>query len=392
MDITGQPESLQAIETIAGLFLWFLVYVLLGLVPFCALLYGIFYLLTLPMRRNERVRLFLDLVEMGIKEGRSPEAAVVEASHCGDRSLGVQFHHVAARVSGGLRLSQALSLVPRAAPPQIRAMLATGERIGDVTKVLPACRQLLRDAVSQVRSAQNYLVVLAFGVTPLAIMVPLVLRIKVMPSFRAVFEGMAEGNSLPAFTRFVFGVDQEGIFTLIQLAILILLWLAVAIYLGGPRYDFLPIDWLSFSLPWRRKRLQRDFSAILATLLDSGVPETEAVALAGESTANSIMRRRAERVQKRLKEGVKLSEAIRIMDNAPEFHWRISNALERGAGFLRALTGWHEALDAKAFQLEQSAAQTTTTGLVLLNGAIVSSIIVAIFLALIQLINQATLW
>ena len=80
------------------------------------------------------------------------------------------------------------------------------------------------------------------------------------------------------------------------------------------------------------------------------------------------------------------------MDNTPEFHWRISNALARGAGFLRALTGWHEALDAKAFQLEQSAAQITTTGLVLLNGVIVASIIVAIFLALVQLINQATLW
>ena len=80
------------------------------------------------------------------------------------------------------------------------------------------------------------------------------------------------------------------------------------------------------------------------------------------------------------------------MDRAPEFHWRISNALERGAGFLRALAGWHEALDAKAFQLEQSAAQVTTTGLVLLNGTIVACIILAIFLCLIQLINQATLW
>ena len=93
-----------------------------------------------------------------------------------------------------------------------------------------------------------------------------------------------------------------------------------------------------------------------------------------------------------MQEGVKLAEALRLMDRAPEFHWRISNALERGSGFLRALAGWHEALDAKAFQLEQSAAQVTTTGLVLLNGTIVACIILGIFLALIQLINQATLW
>ena len=37
-------------------------------------------------------------------------------------------------------------------------------------------------------------------------------------------------------------------------------------------------------LPWRRKRFQRDFSAMLAVLLDAEVPETEAVGLAAEAT------------------------------------------------------------------------------------------------------------
>jgi len=59
---------------------------------------------------------------------------------------------------------------------------------------------------------------------------------------------------------------------------------------------------------------------------------------------------------------------------------------------VRALAGWHEALEAKAFQLEQSAAQIATTLLVLLNGLIVGSIVIGMFLALIQLINRATLW
>jgi hypothetical protein len=72
--------------------------------------------------------------------------------------------------------------------------------------------------------------------------------------------------------------------------------------------------------------------------------------------------------------------------------WRLANALRRGAGFVRALTGWHEALDAKAFQLEQSAAQVTTTVLVLINGLIVASFMIAVFLVLITLINTAALW
>jgi type II secretory pathway component PulF len=145
-------------------------------------------------------------------------------------------------------------------------------------------------------------------------------------------------------------------------------------------------------LPWRRKRLQRDFSAMLAVLLDAEVSETEAVSLAAQSTDNLAIIRRAERVRALLQEGVKLPEAIRALDNSRELQWRLSNALRRGAGFVRALTGWQEALDAKAFQLEQAAAQIITTVLVLVNGLIVASFMVAVFLVLITLINTAALW
>src|SRR5205823_4537608 len=144
--------------------------------------------------------------------GLTPEAAIIDAATSRDRVLGVRFHLVAEWLGTGLRLSQALENVPRLVPPQIKAMLKTGERIGDLSKVLPACRQLLRDGISQVRGAHNYLIILAFGVTPFALLVPVLFRIKVLPSFKAVFEGMMEGSTLPAFTRFVF--DENDFFIL----------------------------------------------------------------------------------------------------------------------------------------------------------------------------------
>ena len=39
---------------------------------------------------------------------------------------------------------------------------------------------------------------------------------------------------------------------------------------------FVVVTTAYYLLPWRRKRLQRDFSTMLAILLDSGVPESEA--------------------------------------------------------------------------------------------------------------------
>jgi type II secretory pathway component PulF len=183
------------------------------------------------------------------------------------------------------------------------------------------------------------------------------------------------------------------------LLLVLFIWIAMFAYIGGPRLRswvnrILPglPEALIVRLPWRRKRLQRDFSSMLALLLDNGVPEPEAVALAAESTANSNMVRRATRVADSLKQGLALPEAVRTMDDSGEFAWRLRNAFRKEGGFARALKGWHEALDAKAFQLEQTFAQLITTVLVLVNGLIVGCIAIAIFLTLVQIINAGLLW
>ena len=385
------------LQGLATLLFFFFLYLVLGFLPICGVMYLAYFLLTLPLRRSERGRFFLDLLEMGLKEGRTPETAFITAAASRDPSLGARFYLLAAYLEQGLSLSQALERVPRLLPPQVRAMLKTGERVGDVSRVLPACRQLLKDGISQVRGAINYVVLLALAVTPFAVAVPVVLRVKVLPSYEAVFHEMLQGGNLPPFTRVVFA--GNNFITAIQLTLLGFLWLALLLYVGGPRLRgwvglILPglPDWLDCALPWRRKRLQRNFSTMLALLLDAEVPEAEALALAGESTGNTIMAHRAGVLRARLSEGVKLPDALAQMDDARELSWRLSNALRSGRGFFRALAGWHESLDAKAFQLEQAWAQVATTVLVLVNGCVVASVVIAVFLVLIQLIDQAVLW
>lgn len=383
----GEPAMLQAA---------FWGFVLFGLPLTWGILYGAYFLLTLPMRRNERSRLLLDLLELGLKDGRTPEAAILEAADSRDAGLGNRMYLLAAHLRSGQRLSEALERAPQILPLQIRAMLKAGERIAAVAKVLPACRQLLRDGVSQVRGAQNYLILLAFCVTPITLMVPIIIAVRVLPQFQMIFNGMGLG-SMPAFSMMVF--SQGSIFLLVQTAFLILLWTLTIAYIGGPRLRewisrLLPgaPDALAALLPWKRRRLQRDFSTMLAMLLDANVPEAEAVTIAAEATANRVMIRRGGRMRELLARGVKLPVALRELDDSGELRWRIANALQGRGGFLRALAGWHEALDAKAFQVEQASAQVATTGLVLVNGAMVACIVIAVFLLLINLINEACLW
>jgi hypothetical protein len=93
-----------------------------------------------------------------------------------------------------------------------------------------------------------------------------------------------------------------------------------------------------------------------------------------------------------LERGVKLTEAVRRLDDSGEFHWRLTNATHGSGGFLSALSGWHDALEAKAFQEEQAVAQLITTALVFLNGLLVGILAISVFQILIAIIDAGVLW
>src|SRR6185312_9515866 len=119
----------------------------------------------------------------------------------------------------------------------------------------------------------------------------------------------------------------------IQIFMYLMMLAATLAYVGGPRFirffqfhGFPMVDWIAWRLPWKQKRLQRTFSAMLAVLLDGAVPEAEAVRLAGDCTANEICRHRARRVIAALQQGANLAEAVRAFDDSGEFHWRLTNA------------------------------------------------------------------
>ncbi len=365
---------------------------------FIAVLGGILslvhFLLTLPMRRAERARLFLDLIESAIKQGCPVEETLISISQTHDMSMGVRFHLLAAWLEQNVPVGEALAKVPRFLPPQITAMLLAGRKIGDVRKVLSACRQLLNDAVSQTRGAINYLVILTFVITPLGMWVIGVLKVVVLPKFREIFEGtLGSGmGAMPGGVEFI--LDHAGTWIVLQAVVLLLLWLAALIYIGGPRVVawFPVLERVHYWMPWRRKRLQRDFSTLLAILLDSGVPEPEAVALAADCTANKVFRQHAACAVDDLKRGLKLTQAVQAMDDSGEFGWRLTNAFHGRGGFLQALAGWHESLDAKAFQEEQAAAHGITSALVLWSGVFVGAVVISVFMFLVSLTDAAVLW
>jgi len=378
-------ESLQILIAI----FWYSVLILLPGGLFSVALH---FLLALPMRRRDRARFFLDLLATALDRGLAVEQAVISAAESHDRAMGVPFYLFAAHVENGRRLGEALEEVPGFLPPQVNAILRAGEKLGDLKKVLPAAREILRAAPDTVRTTMNYMVAILMIFAPVAIWLISIISIFIIPKFKDVAAGM--GIQIWPFTQFVFKLNDAHVLIGFEALLFLLLAAVTILYIGGPglvrwfQYRQIPIvDWITWKVPWKQKKLQRTFSAMLAVLLDGGVPEAEAVRLAGESTANEICRRRARRVMAALEQGAKLEDAIRRFDDSGEFHWRLTNATHAHGGFLNALQGWHEALDAKAFQQEETTTHAVTSGLVILNGLVVGLIATAMFGMLVMLLR-----
>jgi type II secretory pathway component PulF len=350
------------------------------------------YLLSLPMQRRDRALFFLDLLDTVLQRGQPIEPAIISAAENHDRAIGARFFIMAAHVEGGARLGEALAKEPRFLPPQINAILRAGEKLGDLKKVLPACREVLHIASDTARSTMHYMMAILLLFAPVAIWMICVVSILVIPKFKEVAAGT--GAQLWPLTTFVF----DHTFWLVAYeAVLFCVLVAVAmVYIGGPgfvrwfQYRSVPVvDWITWHVPWKQKKLLRTFSAMLAVLLDGGVPEAEAVRLAGDSTANEICRRRARRVMAALEKGTRLDDAVRGFDDSGEFHWRLTNAIHARGGFLQALRGWHETLEAKAFQQEETATHAVTSGLVIVNGVLVGLIVTSMFGILIVVVKAA---
>jgi type II secretory pathway component PulF len=104
------------------------------------------------LRRQETSGLFLDLLDTILECGSPVEETLISIIEKRQLAPADKFHLLGAKLRTGQRLSAALAEIPGLLPQKVVAMLRAGERIGDLRKVLPACRRLASDKRSETRS------------------------------------------------------------------------------------------------------------------------------------------------------------------------------------------------------------------------------------------------
>lgn len=215
-------------------------------------------------------------------------------------------------VKGGAYLSDALSKFPTVFSSLYVNMVKAGESGGVMGEVLERLGVFLEEMVElkdYIKSALVYpmFLVLVGGVSII------ILLTFVIPKFSIIFSDM--GQALPLSTQLLLLVSdiiRKGWLPIIGVIVAMVFWMRR--YMGSPegreRFDRYKIAMPVFGGLIRSIEISR-FTRTLGTLQDSGVPILQAIELSKEVIGNRIMFKAMENISKKVKEGDRLSMALR---------------------------------------------------------------------------------
>jgi general secretion pathway protein F len=295
---------------------------------------------------------------------------------------------VRSKVMEGHTLAAGLAEFPQAFPEIYRATVAAGEQSGHLDPVLERLadytesRQQLRQRVSH---ALIYPVIL----TVLAISIVGGLLVYVVPKVVGVFENT--GQALPPFTRALIAssdfLREYGI------------WLAVLLVLGVFAFRRM-LRQVDFRRRWHRfllrvpvtGRLTRGintarFTRTLSILAGSGVPVLEALRIAGDVVTNLPMREAVAEAAVRVREGAPLGRSLGASRLFPPMTMHLIASGEASGELESMLERAAANQEREVDSLVGALLAILEPALILLMGALVLAIVIAILLPIFQL-NQ----
>src|ERR1022692_202254 len=235
-----------------------------------------------------------------------------------DKALLKLLENVRERVKGGELLSDAFS-AQQIFPKMYTTTLMAGEKSGNMEEVLSRFIQYQRMVQTFRKKLLVSLVYPALLISVVTVMLVFLITY-VVPKFADLFNNL--GADLPAITVFMLslGLNAQKYGWIVALVVVgggILLWRWKQSDAGAER-----IDRFLLSLPLigeiRLKYQVANFSRILATLLQGGVPLVPAMETAAESLSSRQMLNGVNAASERVKEGQSLAHAMETQKLFPD--------------------------------------------------------------------------
>jgi type IV pilus assembly protein PilC len=220
-----------------------------------------------------------------------------------------------------------------------------------------------------------------------------ILMVKVIPAFKQVFEGgLLEGRKLPAWTRFVMGVSDQITKhlpeTLITLTVLIVLFLLfIRTKFGRHAFDKFKLKVPVIGPVISKVAISR-FSRTLGTLVSSGVPILQALTIVKETAGNVIVGNAVGAVHESVKEGETITAPLEASGVFPPMVVSMVDVGEQTGALPEMLLKIADNYDDEVDNAVAAMTSLLEPIMIVFLAVIVGSIVVAMFLPLIDLISH----
>ncbi len=293
-------------------------------------------------------------------------------------------------IEGGSTFSEALAQHPKVFNRLFVNMVKAGELGGVLEVVLTRLAEFMEKAQKikgKVISAMFYPV----AVLTVATCIMFVLMTLVIPKFKEVFAGLAEGRQLPAWTRFVMAcsdmVKNHIVYTGIGVASFVVLFLLFK------STKFGRLAWDKFKLkmpiigPVISKVAISRFTRTLGTLVSSGVPILQALTIVKETAGNVIVSNAVASVHESVKEGETITAPLEASNVFPPMVISMVDVGEQTGALPEMLLKIADTYDEEVDNAVAAMTSLLEPIMIVCLAVIVGSIVIAMFLPLINLMN-----
>jgi type IV pilus assembly protein PilC len=298
---------------------------------------------------------------------------------------------LATSIEGGSTFSEALAQHPKVFNRLFVNMVKAGELGGVLEVVLNRLSEFMEKAQKikgKVIAAMFYPAAVMF----VAVAILIILMVFVVPKFKAIFADMLEGKPLPAFTNLVLGISEvianNVIVSFIVLVVLIILFrLSIRTKVGRRLFDKVKLHFPVLGPVISKVAIAR-FTRTLGTLISSGVPILQALNIVRETSGNVIISSAVSSVHESVKEGETITAPLEASRVFPPMVISMVDVGEQTGALPEMLMKIADNYEDEVDNAVSAMTSLLEPIMIVFLAVIVGSIVIALFLPLIMLIDQ----
>ena len=292
-------------------------------------------------------------------------------------------------IESGSTLSEAMAKQPKAFDNLYVNMVKAGEAGGALEVILQRLAEFKERAESLKRKVKGAMIYPCAVITVATLIVGFIMYY-IIPKFKKIFDDF--GTDLPEITVILIRCSDAVVsYWYLGPVIPLAMWLMIKIIKKNRTGAYI-VDWLSLKIPMLgmifRKSIIARTCRTLGTLVASGVPILEALAITRDTAGNTVFFKAYEHIIAAIREGASMAIPLRETRTVDEIVVNMVDVGEETGALDTMLYKVADVFDEEVGVLVEGLISMLEPLMVVILGLIVGFIVIALFMPLIKLLND----